>query len=169
MQYKQEDFLDARGAMKTELLFAETIQAERKSRYSPLYTLKERDGELPSAYRVYMSSVDEYEAAMKLLGSMRHWRRLCGLNWFMKGIPEKGFDGLASWRKDMELRDKSKAKKQLKEAAEAGVVSAQQTLYRGASQPKPKAEKRGDVGRPQKPDNSQQIRENKIAEIFGSK
>lgn len=129
MIYKTEDFFDRRGALKTELLFQETIKADRLDNYQPLYTLKEFDNELPSAYRIYMGAVDEYDAAMKLLGSMRHWRRLCGLKWFMDGIPQVGFDGLKSWRKDMEMRDRSKAKKQLMEKADEGVVSAQRTLF----------------------------------------
>ena len=127
--YKTEDYYDRRGALKTELLFQETIKADRLENYSPMFTLKEQDTDLPSAYKIYMQSADEYEAAMKLLGSMRHWRRLCGLKWFLDGIPMSGFDGLKSWRKDMELRDRSKSKKQLMEAAEAGVVSAQRALY----------------------------------------
>lgn len=129
MYYSIDDYYDRRGALKTELLFQETIKPDRLENYSPMFTLKENDTDLPSAYRIYMGSTDEYEAAMKLLGSMRHWRRLCGLKWFMDGIPMSGFDGLLSWRKDMELRDKSRSKKQLMEAAEAGVVSAQRALF----------------------------------------
>lgn len=160
-----KEFIDARGALKTELLFAETIKPDRLDRYTPIYSLKEQDGEYPSAYRIYMSSADEYEAAMRLVGSMRHWRRLCGLQWFMNGIPTGSFDGLRSWRKDMELRDKSSAKKQLMESAEAGVVSAQRALYLSDSPVKPTklsaAEK--------KIDRSEQDRLNNIKEIFGGK
>lgn len=164
MNYKPEDFIDRRGAMKTELLFEETIKPDRLENYSPLYTLKEKDTELPSAYKVYMGSVDEYEAAMRLLGSTRHWRRLCGLRWFMEGIPEKGFDGLKSWRRDMELRDRSKAKKQLMEAAEAGVVSAQQTLYKGDSVVKAKKPTNKELSHI---NNKQQDTLTNIVEFFG--
>lgn len=160
-----KEFTDARGALKTELLFAETIKPDRLDRYTPIYSLKEQDGEYPSAYKIYMSSADEYEAAMRLLGSMRHWRRLCGLQWFMNGVPTGGFDGLRSWRKDMEMRDKSKAKKQLMEAAESGVVSAQRALF--LTEPSAKAKKL--TKSEQKIDSSQKDRIDNIKQIFGSK
>lgn len=163
--YTQDNFYDRRGALKTELLFQETIKPDRLENYSPLYTLKENDTDLPSAYKIYMGSTDEYEAAMRLLGSMRHWRRLCGLKWFMDGVPMSGFDGLKSWRKDMELRDKSKSKKQLMEAAEAGVVSAQRALY--LSDNPVKAAKLTKSER--KIDQTETDRIDNIREIFGSK
>lgn len=160
--YKTEEYYDRRGALKTELLFQETIKADRLENYSPMFTLKEQDTGLPSAYKIYMSSTDEYEAAMKLLGSMRHWRRLCGLKWFMEGIPMSGFDGLRSWRRDMELRDKSKSKRQLMDAAEAGVVSAQRAIYlsdTAAAKRLTKSEKRVD--------QTEKDRISNIREIFG--
>lgn len=160
--YKTEEYYDRRGALKTELLFQETIKADRLENYSPMFTLKEQDTDLPSAYKIYMSSTDEYEAAMKLLGSMRHWRRLCGLKWFMEGIPMSGFDGIRSWRRDMELRDKSVSKKQLLDAAEAGVVSAQRAIYlsdTAAAKRLTKSEKRVD--------QTEKDRISNIREIFG--
>lgn len=164
MLYNKADFIDARGALKTELLFEETIKSDRLENYTPLYTLREEDTTLPSAYKIYMSSTDEYEAAMKLLGSTRHWRRLCGLKWFMEGIPEKGFDGIRSWRKDMELRDKSRAKRQLMDAAEAGVVSAQRAIYLSETQAKKRLTKAE-----QKIDKTEQDRMDNIRQIFGTK
>lgn len=166
MQYAPEDFIDRRGALKTELLFQETIKADRLENYSPMFTLKEQDTDLPSAYKIYMSSTDEYEAAMKLLGSMRHWRRLCGLKWFMEGIPMSGFDGLRSWRRDMALRDKSKSKRQLMDAAEAGVVSAQRALFL-TDAPSAKARKLSVAEK--KIDQSEKDRLDNIREIFGGK
>lgn len=164
MLYNQEDFIDRRGALKTELLFAETIKPDRLENYQPLYTLKEQNTGLPSAYQIYMGSVDEYDAAMKLLGSMRHWRRLCGLKWFVDGIPAVGFDGLKSWRKDMEMRDKSKAKKQLLESAEAGSVSAQRAFYLNEDVKKrpTKTKKEMDA------DRTNYDRINNIKQIFGN-
>lgn len=161
--YKTEDYYDRRGALKTELLFQETIKADRLENYSPMFTLKEQDTDLPSAYKIYMQSADEYEAAMKLLGSMRHWRRLCGLKWFLDGIPMSGFDGLKSWRKDMELRDRSKSKKQLMEAAEAGVVSAQRALYLSEVP----SQKNKLTKAERKIDQSDRDRIDNIREIFG--
>ena len=105
------------------------------------YTLKNDDvmykGSLRvSAYQVYMHSVDEYDAAIKLVGSMKHWRKLCGLKWFMQGMPEHSFEGLESWREDMALRDASLAKKQLQESALGGNVNAQKILFGSTEKPK---------------------------------
>lgn len=162
MKYSQEEFYDRRGALKTELLFQETIKPDRLENYQPLYTLREYDSDLPSAYKIYMSSVDEYDAAQKLLGSMRHWRRLCGLKWFMEGIPQLGFDGIKSWRQDMEMRDKSAAKKLLKEKAEEGNVSAARALF-FSEEPK----KRTSSKKEQKVEDKEMARINNIKEIFG--
>lgn len=164
MKYTSENFIDRRGALKTELLFQETIKPDRLDNYQPMYTLKEQDTELPSAYRIFMSSVDEYDAAMNILGSMRHWRRLCGLKWFMDGIPTVGFDGLKSWRKDMEMRDKSAAKKQLMEKASEGNVTAQRTLFFTDPIVKKRITKAE-----QKVDQTERDRIDNIREIFGGK
>lgn len=109
------------------------------------YTLKNddvmyKDQLRVSAYQVYMHSVDEYDAAIKLVGSMKHWRKLCDLKWFMEGMPEHSFEGLESWREDMALRDASLAKKQLQESAMSGNVNAQKILY-GSTEKKPKVNK----------------------------
>lgn len=63
------------------------------------YTLRTRDRErdgrkVISAYQVYMQSVDEYDAAMRLVGSLEHWRKLCSLKWFMEEVPDKGGSGV---------------------------------------------------------------------------
>lgn len=162
MKYSPQDFKDNRGALKTELLFEETIKSERRKDYTPLYTLKEHDGDLPSAYKIFMGSTDEYEAAMRIVGSTRHWRRLCGLKWFMDGIPMSGFEGLRNWRKDMEMRDKSKAKAQLMESAETGNVSAQRALYLNDA-----VKKRTKTKKEQQVDQTETDRLNNIRNIFG--
>ena len=108
-------------------IFKEMASSEE---YEPIYTLKLYDYQgLPSAYRIYMESVDEYAAAIKLVENMRNWRKLCACDWFMNGVPEIGHEGLVQWRKDMELRDKSLAKQQLKVRAEEGNVAAMTKLY----------------------------------------
>ena len=75
-----------------------------------IYTLGEREREgLPSAYKIYMASVDEYEAAMKLVGSLYHWQALCECDWFMEELKQ--------WRAHLALKDFSLAKSvTLKEA-----------------------------------------------------
>lgn len=136
--------LDARGARKTETLFVEAISHRSKEAgYEPLYCLREteKDGK-PSAYLIYMHSVDETEAALKLVGSLAHWRRLCGLKWFMDGSEEMGHEGIFQWREDMKARDATMAKEKLIQAAQGGSVPAA-TLLLKESTKKP-------VGRPGK-------------------
>lgn len=101
------------GHPKMQKLFKEYTQHGEV----PLYTLKDYEYRgYPSAYMIYMASVDEYDAAMKLVGSMSHWRQLITLGWFQKGILSYGFSGLNQWREDMALRDMSSAKKIIQDA-----------------------------------------------------
>lgn len=102
------------------------------------YTLQSRDKDkegrkVLSIYQVYMDSVDEYDAAMRIVGNLEHWRKLCSLNWFMEGIPEKGCTGLKQWREDMQRRDQSLAKAKLLEAVNEGNVNASRFLYEKSS------------------------------------
>lgn len=137
----QSVLLDSRQARKTETLFAESISSASKQKYDPLYTLREqsKDG-LPSAYQIYMHSIDEADAALKLVGSLAHWRRLCGLKWFMEGAQEMGHEGLIQWREDMRARDATAAKRVLQDQASTGNVAAARKLYDEATKKK--------VGRP---------------------
>ena len=102
---------DSRGQRRTASLFAETTRDEN---LPPVYTMKDyvKEGSgLISAYEIYMNSVDEYDAAMRLVGSMNHWRKLCSVKWFMEGDIERGFTGLNQWREDLALRDTSNARR----------------------------------------------------------
>jgi hypothetical protein len=124
------------GILLTQKLFLEFGDEQ-----SP-YTLKAQDVEKDgvtyvSLYKVYMESADEYDAAMRLLGSMKHWRKLCGLKWFQEGWEEHGFDGLNLMREDMMNRDRSLAKTELLKAANAGNVSAMKILYDQTAPKKP--------------------------------
>jgi len=117
----------------------------RHKKYPPIYTMKDTDQDgLLSAKRIYMESVDEYEAAIRLVGTWLHWQRLCQCTPFMKGPPEEvtlAWTGLEDWRKEKELQNKSRVSKLLWNEAEKGNVSAQKILLDGE---KPKA------GRPSK-------------------
>jgi len=108
----RDELLDNQHRMRTASLFPEL--AQHTDKYPPIYTMKctEYKG-LPSAYLIYLSSIDEYDAATKLVGSMRHWRKLLACKWFMEGLKNKGFEGLTLWREDMAARDRSSAKKAL--------------------------------------------------------
>ena len=75
-----------------------------------------------------MTSVDEAEASMKLVGSRAHWRKLCSLKWFIKGRPDRGLEGLEKWRLDMAARDATVAKRVLMETCLSGNVTAAKAL-----------------------------------------
>lgn len=120
--------MDSQGRHRTASLFNETVSMGVEERYPPLYTLRNRDyKDLPSAYLIYMSSVDEFDAAMKLVGSMSHWRKLLDTKWFMEG--GQSFEGLTVWREDMAARDMSTAKRQLVKSAGQGDVSSARKLF----------------------------------------
>jgi len=115
----------------TRALFIDHLSS---SEFEPLYTMQPHEVQkggktYPSAYQVYMHSVDEYDAAMKLVGNMTHWRKLMGCDWFMKGGIANIASGLEDWRKDMQERDKSAAKKTLIEAQADGNVTAARYLH----------------------------------------
>lgn len=122
------------GLKLTEALFVETIQAPSRANYSPLYSLREYENAgLPSAYLIYLHAIDETDAALKLVGSLSHWRRLCDLNWFIHGRREIGFEGLAQWRQDKAVRDRTYARQQLIKQAKDGNVTAARALEKMAT------------------------------------
>lgn len=124
-----EELRASNGVQLTEALFEEVIQPSSRKKFEPVYSLREYENKgKPSAYQIYINSVDETDAAMKLVGSMSHWRKLCSLDWFIKGRPEAGFEGLAKWRMDMAARDRTKAKQSLMKQVEEGNVTAARAL-----------------------------------------
>ena len=91
-----------------------------RSTYYP-FNLKERDYKTSiSMYQIYMSCDSEYEAAMLLLNSWKHWEVLCNAPWFMKE--------LVKWREEREIREAAIGKKVLIEEAENGNVAAARYL-----------------------------------------
>lgn len=99
---------DSRGARRTASLFAEVSQDPNND---PIFTMKDYDAKgCLSAYLIFMNSVDEGDAAMKMVGGMGHWRKLLRKDWFMNGSVELGFEGLVQWRQDMLTRDMTRAK-----------------------------------------------------------
>lgn len=123
----KSDLKDVRGACRTQSLFVEFNQHNEK--YKAYYTLRdfEKKGFI-SAYLIYMTSIDENDAALKLVGSQYHWKRLCSLKWFMEGHAALGHSGLLAWRDAMKARDETVAKKVLIELAQSGNVTAAKTL-----------------------------------------
>ena len=71
-------------------------------------------------YQIYMSCDSEYEAAMLLLNSWKHWEVLCNAPGFMKE--------LVKWREEREIREAAIGKKVLIEEAENGNVAAARYL-----------------------------------------
>lgn len=126
-----EELKDAKGRYRTNLFLE--FNKNNWEQYPPIYTMADTDRRgCTSARRVYLESVDEYEAAIKLVGSWQHWKRLCNIKLFVEGPPEhrsEGWEGLKEWRKEKELRDKSQARELLWQAAKEGNVTAQRTLY----------------------------------------
>lgn len=108
------------------------------------YTMQVRDKitkdgrKVLSAYQIYMDSVDEYDAAMRLVGNLEHWRKLCGLKWFREGVAGVVSIGLDQWREDMAARDASKAKAQLLKSVEEANVNASKFLYEASTKKKAK-------------------------------
>lgn len=108
------------------------------------YTMQVRDKQTKnghtaiSVYQVYMDSIDEYDAAMRIVGNLEHWRKLCGLKWFREGIAGVVSIGLDQWREDMAMRDASKAKEQLIKSVESSNVNASKFLYEASTKKKSK-------------------------------
>ena len=126
---------DARCQYRTGSLFIETIQGTSKDKYTPEYSLKDYDGRgFISAYQIYMHSIDESEAAMKLVGSLAHWRKLCKRAWFINGLAAHSFEGIASWREDMAARDRTLAKRTILQQCELGNVTAARTIEKMAGE-----------------------------------
>jgi len=126
--------LDSGGRARTASLFEESIAPVTVAAgLKPLYTLSNRETKsgLPSAYLIYMSSIDEFDAALRLVGSLTHWRKLCKCKWFAEGKlegPGRRFDGISIWREDMRMRDASMAKRVLLEAAKNGDVASSRKI-----------------------------------------
>lgn len=143
----EDKICDSRNRVRTRSLFVETINWKQEvNGVVPLYSLYNQDTEytlpsdhpyrpgetvfIPSAYLIYMSSVDEFEASIKLVGSTRAWNHLSSIQWFLDGF--LAFGGLHQWREDMRLRDLSKSKRILEKAAEEGNVTAAKALYQNS-------------------------------------
>jgi hypothetical protein len=102
-------FKNASGARLTQALFYEETGADKSS---VIYTLKDQDHEgFPSLYRLYLEMEDvlEYEFANTYLDGWSHWELLNQAGWFKPYI--------LRWRKELELKIRSKALRKLREDA----------------------------------------------------
>jgi hypothetical protein len=136
------------GKYKTQSLFREFNQNDAPYCLAPD---DKPEVNCKSLYQMYMASVDEFDCAMKALGSMAHWRKLTSCEWFMKHLRD--------WRLDMKARDESLAKQQLQMQAEDGNVTAQKTLFESSKKGTAKT-----AGRPQKKDDVKS--DSSVVDIF---
>ena len=109
--------------MKTQALFAENVgfvSADR-GEGEPVYTLKEFDYQgYPSMYKIFISCDTEYEAAIKLLGSYKHWKKLCKAVFFQEYIEE--------WREERKMMEEALAHTAIIRSTEEGNVSAARSI-----------------------------------------
>ena len=163
----KSDLRDVRGHPRTKALFID--HKPDTSLNETYYTLREYEREgYPSAYIIYMTSIDESEAAMKLVGSMAHWEKLCKTKWFMEGYSPIGHRGIESWRRDMAARDETSAKRSLIQEAEMGNVTAAKALHQyAAAAAKQKAQVKKFTG--SKKDGGDVVDFGKILEQLGKK
>ena len=131
------------GRMRTESLFHET--SRHKDVLEPVWSIKQ-------AYAIYMDQPTEYDAAIALVGSIKHWRRLCKCSWFMDGTVR--FEGLHQWREDKKAKDESALIKLLQTAAKGGDVPAANTLLRMSRDVAKKEKTTASVNRKKKEERS---------------
>ncbi len=113
---------DVRGHRRSASMF---FEYHADTNRDPVFTVKDYDfNGCKSAYNLYINSIDEYDAAMKMVGSMSHWRKLIATPWFLEGDPDIQFMGLAQWRRDMAARDASVARQLLMENIKKGDMGA---------------------------------------------
>lgn len=135
---------DGRGVLRTRSLFKETFDYRVKDpNLVPLYTLAEdtKHG-LPSIWRIFMDCDTETEAALKIVGSLRHWDVLCNCRWFQKpelrdtnGIYVLGLD---KWREYKAKKEQDMIKSVLMQLALSGNVNAAKALLAGQKVEEPK-------------------------------
>jgi len=167
----EELLYDSQNRFATNAIFWETNNKKTREKYPPSYTLKLRDyapegfDTLPSAYKVYMEAIDEYDAAIKLVGNMANWNQLCGLDWFMSGgkFPAQAHIGLKAWREHKAAKVKSEAMAVLKEKVqEKDTTAAKAVLAEIKDEAKGATKKK--AGRPNTQNNTSSL--GKEAENF---
>jgi|SRR5690554_6761468 len=136
------------GVYLTKALFREF--SKENGPYTMYPSTRTLDGkDFISVYEVYMSSVNEYEAAMRIVGSMDHWRKLCDIDWFYNGYIVNGIrhtSGLKHWREDHAMKREAEALKALYKAKDNGNVQAAKYLHEMTQKkPSPRKEEKKEV------------------------
>ena len=127
-----------------------------------VYTLKDQDDDsrgLPSLYRLYMLEEDltEWEFATKHLGGWEHWELISKSAWFKPYV--------SRWRKELELKIKARALKELVTMALAGGkqgFAANRFLVEKGWVERPE----GKRGRPTKQEIQQELNQKELSEDF---
>ena len=138
------------GTYLTQGLFYEWNNKEaeftmRDTGSDPLYTARSGKTYVSLPY-LFRNSNSEYDCAIEMLGNWEHWKKLCGLEWFMTGsIMNAQFTGLNDWRAEKELAEESRAKQVILQAIEEGDLQAAKFLYDKKTKVTPTK-----VGRPEK-------------------
>lgn len=121
------------GHFAIQKVFYEQGTPASRKKLPPLFTLKPHEHKgLPSAYLIYMDSIDEFDAAKKLAPNMAVWDTLIATDWFMNGLPNSAFQGLKVWRQHMRDRDASIAKEALLEKVKSGDTTAAKAVLANA-------------------------------------
>lgn len=148
MVVDKSKFKNASNARLLRALFYEETDSDKST---VVYTLKDEDHQgYPSLYRLYLEMEDllEYEFANTYLDGWSHWEMLTQCSWFKPYVTR--------WRKELELKIRSKALRNLREDAKSESRTANSSnrylLERGWQE---KATK----GRPSKEDVKRAARE----------
>lgn len=146
MLFTRDQLIDSHGSMRTLSLFVEF----RNPKYTPIMTLglypREFNGEeLVSLKEIYMAEGDleEYDVAMRVFGSWKHWKRLLENKKISAYIDE--------YRDELETKIRSEAVKSLIRTATVdgpkGTSAAKYVAERGWHKRKAGAPSKGEVKR----------------------
>jgi hypothetical protein len=102
------------------------------------YTLRSEDYvskkgiEYKSVSALYRDCNSEYEAAILIVESWEHWKKLCSLDWFVNGHETTAglkYQGLNAWKEEQELRKKAQSESILMGEVAKGNVTAAKFIY----------------------------------------
>lgn len=96
----------------------------------PVFNLSMKDHDNTLSFpQLYFQCESDYEAAMVILGSWKHWEKLCNTKWFAEKLEQ--------WQEEKAQRDKAMARAKIKELATKGNLSACKYLAHGGLEDKP--------------------------------
>lgn len=151
-KFYYSDGVPFHGIFKEIPMSGQWIKEEPKE---PVYTIEVQDSDLPSAHQIYMNSMNEYDAAVKLTPSWEYWQGM------LKSVKIKRM--IENWREEKMLKDQAAAREMLWDQAKKGNVSAMKVLYESK---KEEAEQKRRLSRAQQEDlRHQQLAEATISRL----